>query len=452
MRTDPHTWAALLNWCADVTGAFLRAQVEAGASVVQLFDSWAGSLSRADYQRRVAPHSRRAFAALRGLEVPRIHFGLGMGEMLDLLPGIGAEVVGVDWRMPLEQANERLGGAHPLQGNIDPALLAAPWPVLEAHIREVVESGKAAPGAHREPRPRRAAGHRPGGAHPHRRARRMASDPEVLVVGGGVAGLVAARRLALEGRRVTVLEQSGTLGGQVARQRVGGVDLDAAAESFATRDGTVARLLTELGLGADIVHAPARPRVAAPRRRHRRAAAGDGSAGIPGDPRAADVVRAIGAAGARRAGWDALLPAMGRSGCLVPRRARPPPDGARRRGRARRPRRARRPLRRARRAGPASAPRPRLRAELRAKGSLAAAVLALRAAAPAGSQVGGIRGGMFRLVDALAADCERLGVAIERGADVEGADARRCHGRRPPPRRRRRVGRARRSAIPPAAP
>ena len=68
-----------------------------------------------------------------------------MGEMLDLLPGIGAEVVGVDWRMPLEQANERLGGAHPLQGNIDPALLTAPWPVLEAHIREVVESGKAAP-------------------------------------------------------------------------------------------------------------------------------------------------------------------------------------------------------------------------------------------------------------------------------------------------------------------
>ena len=171
MRSDPHTWAALLNWCADVTGAFLRAQVEAGASVVQLFDSWAGSLSRADYQRRVAPHSRRAFSALRGLEAPRIHFGLGMGEMLDLLPGIGAEVVGVDWRMPLEQANERLGGAHPLQGNIDPALLAAPWPVLEAHIREVVESGKAAPAhivnlGHGVPPDTD-----PDGADPHRRIR-----------------------------------------------------------------------------------------------------------------------------------------------------------------------------------------------------------------------------------------------------------------------------------------
>jgi uroporphyrinogen decarboxylase len=145
MRTDPHAWAALLNWCADVTGAFLRAQVEAGASVVQLFDSWAGSLSRNDYQRRVAPHSRRAFDALRGLEVPKIHFGLGMSEMLDLLPPLGADVVGIDWRLPLDEANERLRGRLPLQGNIDPALLSAPQPILDAHIRDVVDRGQAAP-------------------------------------------------------------------------------------------------------------------------------------------------------------------------------------------------------------------------------------------------------------------------------------------------------------------
>lgn len=145
MRTDSHTWAALLNWCADVTGAFLRAQVEAGASVVQLFDSWAGSLSRNDYQRRVAPHSRRAFDALRGLDVPKIHFGLGMGEMLDLLPPLGADVIGIDWRLPLDEANERLAGRVPLQGNIDPALLAAPWPLLDAHVRDVVSRGASAP-------------------------------------------------------------------------------------------------------------------------------------------------------------------------------------------------------------------------------------------------------------------------------------------------------------------
>ncbi|WP_460720752.1 uroporphyrinogen decarboxylase [Microbacterium aureliae] len=145
MRTDPQTWAALLNWCADVTGAFLKAQVLAGASVVQLFDSWAGSLSREDYVRRVSPHSRRAFDSLRGLDVPRIHFGLGLGDVLDVLPGIGADVVGVDWRLPLDEANRRLGGTVPLQGNIDAAFLTAPWPLIERHVRDVVERGAEAP-------------------------------------------------------------------------------------------------------------------------------------------------------------------------------------------------------------------------------------------------------------------------------------------------------------------
>jgi uroporphyrinogen decarboxylase len=145
MYSDPHAWAALLNWCADVTGAFLLAQVEAGASAVQLFDSWMGTLSRRDYQRRVAPHSRRAFDALRGIDVPRVHFGLGSGDVLDLLPGIGATVVGVDWRLPLDEASERLGGGVPLQGNLDPALLSAPWSVLQAHIDDVLERGRSAP-------------------------------------------------------------------------------------------------------------------------------------------------------------------------------------------------------------------------------------------------------------------------------------------------------------------
>ena len=145
MYSDPQSWAKLLNWCADVTGAFLRAQVLAGASAVQLFDSWIGSLSRHDYQHRVAPHSKRAFDALRGLDVPRVHFGVGSGDVLDLLPGIGATVVGIDWRLPLDDGNERLGGTVPLQGNLDPALLAAPWPTLAAHVRDVLERGASAP-------------------------------------------------------------------------------------------------------------------------------------------------------------------------------------------------------------------------------------------------------------------------------------------------------------------
>jgi uroporphyrinogen decarboxylase len=145
MFSDPHTWAALLNWCADVAGEFLRAQVEAGASAAQLFDSWVGSLSEVNYLRRVAPHSRRVLDHLRGLDVPKVHFGVGSGEVLHAMHSIGADVMGVDWRIPLDEAERRLGGGVPLQGNIDPALLAAPWEVLEAHVLDVVERGKAAP-------------------------------------------------------------------------------------------------------------------------------------------------------------------------------------------------------------------------------------------------------------------------------------------------------------------
>jgi uroporphyrinogen decarboxylase len=144
MYADPHSWAALLNWCADVTGAFIRAQVDAGASAAQLFDSWVGSLSRRDYQRRVAPHSERAFSTLRGTGVPRIHFGVNSASVLDLMAGM-ADAVGVDWRLPLDEANEKLEGRVPLQGNIDPALLSAPAPTLEAHVRDVLERGAAAP-------------------------------------------------------------------------------------------------------------------------------------------------------------------------------------------------------------------------------------------------------------------------------------------------------------------
>lgn len=145
MYSDPQSWATLLNWCADVTGEFLKAQVLAGASAAQLFDSWVGSLSENDYVRRVAPHSKRALSALRGLDVPKVHFGVGSGEMLRAMHGIGADVMGVDWRIPLDEANRRLGGTVPLQGNIDPALLGAPWSTLESHVRDVVTRGQAAP-------------------------------------------------------------------------------------------------------------------------------------------------------------------------------------------------------------------------------------------------------------------------------------------------------------------
>jgi len=145
MHSDPATWDALLSWAADVTGSFLRAQVLAGASAAQLFDSWVGSLSVADYRERVAPFSAQALSHIRGLDVPVVHFGVGAGELLNAMHEVGADVMGVDYRTPLDEASRRLGDRVPLQGNINPALLSAPWPVLERHVIDVIERGRAAP-------------------------------------------------------------------------------------------------------------------------------------------------------------------------------------------------------------------------------------------------------------------------------------------------------------------
>ncbi|BBE23398.1 uroporphyrinogen decarboxylase [Arthrobacter sp. MN05-02] len=146
MHSDPDTWRALTEWAADASGMFLRAQLEAGASAAQLFDSWAGSLGLADYRRSVAPASRRALDHVRGLGAPLIHFGTGTSELLGAMHEVGVDVIGVDYRLPLDEAGRRLGGTVPLQGNIDPALLPAPWPVLEQHVRDVLEAGSSAPG------------------------------------------------------------------------------------------------------------------------------------------------------------------------------------------------------------------------------------------------------------------------------------------------------------------
>jgi uroporphyrinogen decarboxylase len=142
MHADPQSWHTLAGWLAEVSRTFMAAQVEAGASAVQLFDSWAGSLSVADYREYVAPHSR---AARANASVPAIHVGVGTGHLLtDMTLGGIADGVGVDWRTPLDAAAGILGQDYTLQGNIDPALLQAPWPVLEAHVRDIVARGRAA--------------------------------------------------------------------------------------------------------------------------------------------------------------------------------------------------------------------------------------------------------------------------------------------------------------------
>jgi len=146
MHGAPDLWSALLAKLAAVAATFLRLQVEAGAAAVQLFDSWAGALSARDYARFVQPHSAAVFAALADLDVPKVHFGVGTGELLGLMGDAGADVVGVDWRVPLDEASARVGPDRAVQGNLDPALLLADWPVVEAEVRRVVAEGRAAPG------------------------------------------------------------------------------------------------------------------------------------------------------------------------------------------------------------------------------------------------------------------------------------------------------------------
>ncbi|MGI9033937.1 MAG: uroporphyrinogen decarboxylase [Acidimicrobiales bacterium] len=146
MHADTATWSRLLDALADMSLASLRAQVEAGAAAVQVFDSWAGALSPSDYRRFVLPASRRIFAGLADLGVPRIHFGVGTGELLGLLGEAGADVVGVDWRVPLDEARGRLGPDVAVQGNLDPAICVAPPPVVSAAVADVLERNGGRPG------------------------------------------------------------------------------------------------------------------------------------------------------------------------------------------------------------------------------------------------------------------------------------------------------------------
>lgn len=142
MHAQPDVWHALMARLARLTATFLRAQIAAGVDAVQLFDSWAGALSERDYRRFVLPHSRAVLESAVG--VPRIHFGLGTGELLGAMAEAGADVVGVDWRVPLDEAARRTG--RPVQGNLDPALLFADGTSIAAEVCRIVDEGRRAPG------------------------------------------------------------------------------------------------------------------------------------------------------------------------------------------------------------------------------------------------------------------------------------------------------------------
>jgi uroporphyrinogen decarboxylase len=141
----PDVWDALMRKIAGISAAYLEVQVAAGASAVQLFDSWAGALTPGDYRDLVMPHSAAVLARAGELGVPRIHFGVGTANLLTLMGEAGADVVGVDWRTPLADALP-LVGDRAVQGNLDPTLVFAPTEVMLARAAEVLDAGRAAKG------------------------------------------------------------------------------------------------------------------------------------------------------------------------------------------------------------------------------------------------------------------------------------------------------------------
>ncbi len=147
MHGDPALWAALMDRLAELSLASLQSQIDAGASAVQLFDSWAGALSRADYEAYVLPATRKIFQGLAHSGVPRIHFGVATGELLASMADAGADVVGIDWRVNLRDARQRVG-ARAIQGNLDPAICLAPWEVVESEATTVLNDGASAIAGH----------------------------------------------------------------------------------------------------------------------------------------------------------------------------------------------------------------------------------------------------------------------------------------------------------------
>ncbi|HXW80200.1 MAG TPA: uroporphyrinogen decarboxylase [Acidimicrobiales bacterium] len=138
MWSEPDLWQALMERLASIALCSLHSQVGAGASAVQIFESWGGALSPADYRRYVLPALKSILTGLAPLDVPRVVFGVGTGELLSVFADAGADVVGVDWRVPLDVARSRIGPAVALQGNVDPTACLAPWPVLADHARQVL--------------------------------------------------------------------------------------------------------------------------------------------------------------------------------------------------------------------------------------------------------------------------------------------------------------------------
>jgi uroporphyrinogen decarboxylase len=143
---EPATWQTVMRKLASTLSAYVLAQARAGAQVIQLFDSWAGCLSPADYRDHVLPFTKPVFQSLREAGIPSIHFGTGTADLLPLMREAGGDVLGVDWRTHLDDAWVRIGSGTGIQGNLDPVTLMAPWPVLRGRAKEVLDRAARKPG------------------------------------------------------------------------------------------------------------------------------------------------------------------------------------------------------------------------------------------------------------------------------------------------------------------
>ena len=143
MYREPRTWHALMEKLAETFARYIEAKARAGADVIQLFDSWVGALSPSDYEEFVAPYSARILGAV---DVPTIHFGTGTATLLQAMSDVGGDVIGLDWRIPLDRGWAEVGEERGVQGNLDPAVLLGPWERVEAETRDILERAGGRPG------------------------------------------------------------------------------------------------------------------------------------------------------------------------------------------------------------------------------------------------------------------------------------------------------------------
>ena len=272
MLAEPASWHALMSKLTDLTVAFLRGQIDAGVDAIQVFDSWAGTLSLADYRHYVLPHSTRVFAALAEYGVPMTHFGVGTAELLGAMSAAlkpaTATVVGVDWRTSLTDAAGRVEARHraagqPRSGGVAGGLAGGGARRAGGRRRRTPRRRRRSGRPRLQPRPRSAAGDR------SRRADRAGvAGPLAMtarsycVVGGGISGLTAAYRLRAavgDDATITLFDPGDKLGGMLRTERVAGRPMDLGAEAFVLRRPEMPALLAELGLVGDANWPPPAP-------------------------------------------------------------------------------------------------------------------------------------------------------------------------------------------------